>query len=485
MKCFRISQSFFDPSFRSSTITKSVTVPGFLFVPSLPNEIHSNLLKIKKKPSPPVTSETLQKKPVYILPSPFPSSSQPISVITKEKNKEKRFENKGPFKDQTKYIQAKFHDGKFTQYREVDATELAKEETPTKYDKMIRFLSSKETQSILEDKKLLRKTLNRNKKLNFLRKHLGMKSFDYSKLLKLHANDDLTSPRELADICTQTKISYSDIDQKPNQKIDTSVVYLNKETQATSTEQFFSKIEVLETSDIGMQCGLPLVAHPQKASDIQTQTDNFNLWLKNMDFSHMETQTYPLSSINESNSIGIDTYFSHMQTQTYSSEEHMSDVTSTMQDCLADDHSHRNICLSNELSNTSTQTTSDFWFTEHLLNQNSTHTNRVDTFGFLNIDFAVEKKDKASQNDEVELLNANDSMTMFSNNFGTQTLDLENSTSSLGTQTFDVDQFLNDTSGKNNMETQTSVSFYDLIDTSLFEEFMNDGKCPSNKIDMD
>ena len=74
---------------------------------------------------------------------------------------------------------------------------------------------------------------------------------------------------------------------------------------------------------------------------------------------------------------------------------------------------------------------------------------------------------------------------MFSNSFGTQTLDLENSTSSLGTQTFDVDQFLNDTSGKNNMETQTSVSFYDLIDTSLFEEFMNDGKCPSNKIDMD
>ena len=485
MKCFT-SEIFFDPHFRSSTIAKSVTVPGFLFVPSLPNEIQSNLLKIKKKPFPPVTNETLRKKPVYILSSPFPSSSQPINVVSKAKNKEKRFENKGPFKDQTRYIQAKFHDGKFTQYREVDATKLANEETPTKYDKMIRFLSSKETQSILEDEKLLRKTLNRNKKLYFLRKHLGMKSFDYSKLLKSNANDDLTSPKELADICTQTQISYSDIDQKPNQKIDTSAVYLNKETQATSTEQLFSKIEVLETSDIGMQCGLPIGTYPQKASDIHTQTDNFNLWLKNMDFSHMETQTYPLvEPINESNSIGIDTYFSHMQTQTYPTEEHLSDVTSTMQDCLADDHSHRNICLSSELSNMSTQTTSDFWFNEHLLNQNSIQTNTDDTFGFLNIDFAVEKKDKASQNDHVELLSANDSMTMFSNSFGTQTLDLGNSTSSLGTQTFDVEQFLNDTSGKNNMETQTSVSFYDLIDTSLFEEFINDDKCLSNKIDMD
>lgn len=477
---------FFDPHFRSSTVAKSVTVPGFLFVPSLPNEIHRNLVKIKKKPSPSVIGETLPKKSVYILPSPFPSSTQPIRVVSREKNKQKRFENKGPFKDQTKYIQAKFHDDKFTQYREVDATKLAKEETPTKYDKMIRFLSSKETQSILEDEKLLRKTLNRNKKLNFLRKHLGMKSFDYSKLLKSNANDDLTSPKELADICTQTKISYSDIDPEPNQKIDTNAVYLNKETQAVSAEEFFSNIEVLETSDIGMQCGLPLETHPQKASDIQTQTDNFNLWLKNMDFSHMETQTYPLiEPISESNSIGLDTYFSHMQTQTYPTEEHLSDVTSSMQDCLAEDHSHKNICLSSELSNMSTQTTSDFWFTEQLLSQNSTQTNTDDTFGFLNINFAVEKKDKASQNDQVELSNANDNLTMFSNSFGTQTLDLENPTSSLGTQTFDVDQFLNDTSGKNNMETQTLVSFYDLIDTSLFGEFMNDEKGATDKIDID
>ena len=467
----------------ADSTTSKITIPCLLVIPSVPLQ-QDNMTKGV------VSSKRL------ILPKLITASHDITKKEEYRKTSEKPYDDKNapPFRDQTKYIQQKFHSDKCLPYQETSPLT----NKPTKFEQLIRFLASKETQNILRDEQLLKSTLNKNKKFSLFGKHFNIASLSSNKFSYQNISNekDLSSPKDLVDICTQTKVSIAGLDEpaKPIVKHG-NALQINKETQVNhlNIESLFSNVEVLQTSDFGMQCELPFNSFPQNANDIQTQTDNFNLWLNDMefsDFSHMETQTYPIENVVEpilNKNNHLNTYLSNMGTQTCPQEE-KSKATNRgihLGDYYVDGSLDKNMYIPSDFMNISTQTASDLWLEEQFLNTTSAPINTDNVLDFFNVDLAIEKKDQASQNNQSEPLNDQCSNEFLSNSFGTQTLALENSTSTLGTQTFDyVDQLLNDNILKNNMETQTSISFYDLLDTSLLEEFLSEYKNSDGELDI-
>jgi len=440
---------------KNKTTSNQVNVPAILIVPN--NPIISNLSTLQNfntaqtliltQPKQQLSNmKNLRKDEdgnIMIIPKPIGMNQ--FSLVTQNKNKKTlKFVNKEalPFLDQTKAVKEK--------YQDPAAIEVPLPPKKTKFEEMIAYLKSAETQEILKNKDLIEQVLlTKNFRIPKLTNSIIIKSDLTKKEEEIKKAGDVfedfnLSAKQIADTCTQTVLCCNSI---ADTIVNTSQ-HVN--TQTISNPNIYNKDGVLKTSDFGIQCNPVESSLDISVSDNQVQTEDFNFWFNQMEyegcFSNMETQTNSFNTILNNNNISTQTL---LNTPTNS-------ATQTLTNSLLKD----NLML-NDYSNISTQTNSNrAWFNEEFLNRHSIETNtEASDLNLFGIDFNVEHRDQASQLSLVNPLNVTNELIP-SNNFATQTLSQGSDTNTLSTQTmkFDLDYFLQNQCTSNSLDDDLFVS---------------------------
>ena len=322
----------------------------------------------------------------------------------------------------------------------------------SKYEKRMLYLASQEAQEVLSDPLLLKMTLLKQQqqqetkkqikkahilsKKNILAEHTVQTRRSHPKTIDCYGELG-SSAASLAKICCITPNNFEDIDpgmQKSN--------LIHKSS------------ELSQSCDFSMQCKLSL--HPENifSLDEETQTDSLISWLSEFnDSCNMETQT--VEKLIDSDILFLD---KSIQLDDFLLNE------SSMSDQIADSS---NI-------GTQTQNVDDSWLSENFnevftIEQNSSATQTDADYLYLNIDFSRTKNELLQYS---YIPNRDDNIPS-TNTFGTQTFSTEHQQiHSSGTQTFDLLDLMLDETMKNN-ETQTPLSFCDLVDSFITEEYLN------------
>ena len=405
---------------------------------------------------------------------------------------------------------------KFQKYMEETCNEqlqcASNEKELTKYEKSMLYLASKEAQDILSDSVLVNEIVMKEKMKNHLKeKTCRCKSYPCKHMKKSRKNSlkkyiqassrrndsfgELgTSAKNLADICTQTTVSFKDIDEQ--QALQATV---DTQTLNTLLPYNFTSVEVLETSDFGMQCQLPLPPSDDLlssdtllAADNETQTEN--LFLDTFNFSsNIETQTNILTHDNL-----VQTDFNGTESSFLDKSVQLSDLWDS--NTFSGDPRWRDDFMS---YSTGTQTAlDDYWFNQNFpslvaneQNSTSTQTSLLANLDLVDVDFSVSKQENYSNNvtakedfsskKHIKNRGNNNVVDIFdepiTTHFGTQTMLSENCTNSSSTQTFSFINSIFDESAsvqkKSTTETQTAISFYDLFeDSSFIDDYLNQEK---------
>ena len=335
----------------------------------------------------------------------------------------------------------------------------------SKFEKNMKFVNSNVAQEALADEALMKSTLYdlHNKKNNCKNAKLGKgkicRHFLPMEPAKVGNQNLITNFTQTIDISTQA-----------SEFVHTGIQTNNDP---------FSILEVLETSDFSSQCKLPgilsdtqgLPFHETIPIDTQTQTDDMNFWLSsfqqpsNTNLADMQTQTQNQQLLDKS--VQLDDILSG---KTWDTE-----CSIYVRDLNTDnDHCIPSLFLSNgDYKQTiSTQTLNSEEGTESsiadrdivLPSQNVVAENAGTSFGTQTI-FDEERQE------EMECSNRQETLS-----FGTQTGFEDNFFSSSGTQTWEADET---SINAKTIETQTAISFADLLDSSFIDEYLGSDRISS------
>lgn len=269
-----------------------------------------------------------------------------------------------------------------------------------------------------------------------------------------------TNIRNMSSMDTQTKINsinFNDIIKKLTMDTQTDFNFENfskKQTVEAETQMNYvdETTEVLETSDASVQCQGPYFFNNNLpndcylVSDNETQTDPISKWLNsfsNQDLSDMETQTNF-------------TYSNPIQGN-FDVEPLLLDKSVQLEDMVELSDTYGMIPVG-ESSNISTQTVKfpdDPWMIDNLVcESSSTQTDFLGDFDLTDIDFTVDKE----VTPEISQANRYCSDVLISGNTLNESMRQE----------------------RNTIETQTTISLYDLLNNSLISNYFNIDKSMSN-----
>ena len=336
----------------------------------------------------------------------------------------------------------------------------------SKFEKNMKFVCAKDTQAMLSDEALVNKTLFdlQNKKNKCENAKVGK-----GKICRHF------SPMEL------TKVDNQNLITNFTQTIDTSTQaseFVHTGIQTNNGD--YSMLEVLETSDFSSQCKFPGIlsetqdTHFQETApiDTETQTDDINSWLscfqQPSNFTDMQTQTQNQQLLDKS--VQLDDILSGKTWDTECSI-YVRDLNTE------NDHNIPSLFLSNtdykQTISTQTLNSEDISFeiSERSIadrdivmpTQNDVGANAGNSFGTQTF-FDEEKPD--------EMHNQQETLS-----FGTQTGFEDNFLSSSGTQTWEADDVIN----AKTIETQTAISFADLLDSSFIDEYLSSDRISSTE----
>lgn len=336
----------------------------------------------------------------------------------------------------------------------------------SKFEKNMKFVCAKDTQAMLSDEALVSKTLFdlQNKKNKCENAKVGK-----GKICRHF------SPMEL------TKVDNQNLITNFTQTIDTSTQaseFVHTGIQTNNGD--YSMLEVLETSDFSSQCKFPGIlsetqdTHFQETApiDTETQTDDINSWLscfqQPSNLTDMQTQTQNQQLLDKS--VQLDDILSGKTWDTECSI-YVRDLNTE------NDHNIPSLFLSNtdykQTISTQTLNSEDISFeiSERSIadrdivmpTQNDVGANAGNSFGTQTF-FDEEKPD--------EMHNQQETLS-----FGTQTGFEDNFLSSSGTQTWEADDVIN----AKTIETQTAISFADLLDSSFIDEYLSSDRISSTE----
>lgn len=385
-----------------------------------------------------------------------------------------------------------------------DKPKTVTKEKLTAFERKMLYLASEEAQNVLADPMLIcdtiiRKTVQAEVKKKKCRckkhmcKHIDKKLMSLSKYYNLIQNTPETNTADIscgsALLTNNSAGSFSPFEQAedpPN-----PIVHSDIDTQTNQIIHYdgLPNIDVLETSDFSMQCQLPsgseLMTNSCVEADTQTQTEHcMNSWLNTLSYlgatNHIETQTSYHTRNNLTQTEVVQTNNSPM----------LLDKSIQLDDLWDNNTIGSDSFFLSDSTNIGTQTAIDEnWLfrslsTDLLNDQNSMSTQT--TCDLLDIDFNIEKKDQSSQyistsstTSQGETKSLQDALGKSHNNAD---LDKSNVYSS-STQTFGyLTDFFDGNSGatKSSCETQTLISFYDLLDTSFIDDYLNEEKKTSS-----
>lgn len=338
----------------------------------------------------------------------------------------------------------------------------------SKFEKNMKFVCAKDTQATLSDEALVNDTLFdlQNKKNKCENAKVGKgkicRHFSPMELTKVDNQNLITNFTQTIDISTQA-----------SEFVHTGIQTNNDD---------YSMLEVLETSDFSSQCKFPGILseaqdmHFQETApiDTETQTDDINSWLscfqQPSNLSDMQTQTQNQQLLDKS--VQLDDILSGKTWDTECSI-YVRDLNTE------NDHNIPSLFLSNtdykQTISTQTLNSEDISFEISeggiadrdivMPSQNDVGGNTGNSFGTQTF-FDEEKP--------VEMHNQQETLS-----FGTQTGFEDNFLSSSGTQTWEADDetLIN----AKTIETQTAISFADLLDSSFIDEYLSSDRIASTE----
>ncbi|XP_065649111.1 uncharacterized protein LOC101237680 isoform X2 [Hydra vulgaris] len=319
----------------------------------------------------------------------------------------------------------------------------------SKYEKRMLYLASKEAKEVLSDPLLLKMTL------------LKQQQQQETKKKKLKTASSVSKKKIFIEQAVQTKASsqlidcYGELGSSADSLAKTFCITPNSfkdiDPGIQKNNLTCKNSESLQTCDFGMQCKLPVDSENIFSLDEETQTDSLMTWLSEFnDGCNMETQTVLKdSNLPLGKSIQLDFLISE------------SSLSDQIGDC-------------NNIGTQTTHNMNNSWLSENFsevfaIGQNTSSTQTDPDCLYLNIDFSRTKRDllpnSYNQNQDDNIISTN--------TFGTQTFSsIHQQIYSSGTQTFDLIDLMLDETTKNN-ETQTPLSFCDLVDSFITEEYLN------------
>lgn len=338
----------------------------------------------------------------------------------------------------------------------------------SKFERNMKFFCAKDTQATLSDEALVSDTLFdlQNKKNKCENAKVGKgkicRHFSPMELTKADNQNLITNFTQTIDISTQAS----------------EFVHTGIQTNNDN----YSVLEVLETSDFSSQCKFPRILsgtedmHFQETEpiDTETQTDDINSWLscfqQPSNLTDMETQTQNQQFLDKS--VQLDDILSGKTWDTEPSI-YVRDLNTE------NDHNIPSLFLSNtdykQTISTQTLNSEDISFEISqgsiadrdivMPSQNDIGGNIGNSFGTQT--FFDEEKPGEMHNQQETL------------SFGTQTGFEDNFLSSSGTQTWEADDeaLIN----AKTIETQTAISFADLLDSSFIDEYLSSDRISSTE----
>lgn len=336
----------------------------------------------------------------------------------------------------------------------------------SKFEKNMKFVCAQDTQATLSDEALVSKTLFdlQNKKNKCENAKVGKgkicRHFSPIELTKVDNQNLITNFTQTIDISTQA-----------SEFVHTGIQTNNDD---------YSMLEVLETSDFSSQCKFPGILSEtedmqfQEAApiDTETQTDDINSWLSCFqppnNLADMQTQTQNQQLLDKS--VQLDDILSG---KTWDTEcgIYVRDLNTE------NDHNIPSLFLS----------TTDYKQTISTQTLNSEDISfEISQGGIVDRDIVMPSQNGVGENtgnsfgtqtffDEdkpVEIHNQHETLS-----FGTQTGFEDNFLSSSGTQTWEDETLIN----AKTIETQTAISFADLLDSSFIDEYLSSDRISSTE----
>jgi hypothetical protein len=360
-------------------------------------------------------------------------------------------------------------------------TNKEKKRKLSKFEKKMNFINSKETQELFSNSGLIQCTIMKhNEKRKACRKSKERKGevCRHKPLpVSVHANTQVNSTEHLISNYTQT------VDTSSSQPLQ-----VNTGIQTCNAPFGYPTVEVLETSDFGSQCQFTnfgtvqenLLLSDEPPMDNQTQTDNITSWLDDFlpsnNLSDMQTQTnfvVAAENIGLDKSVQLDDILSGKTWDT-ESRIYLNHSTNT------DDHIPSLFMPGSVGQPISTQThqglpDDDIEFeisgskiTDKDIVLSSKNTNLEEP---LSISFGSQ-----TVFDDDDILDC--SATHETLSFGTQTVFESNFFSSSATQTWEEDET---SINAKTIETQTAISFADLLDSSYIDDYLNNERISSTE----
>ena len=344
-------------------------------------------------------------------------------------------------------------------------------QSESRFEKKMKFVNSTETQAMLADDELMQSTLF---ELNDKKNKCQNAKSGKGKICRHF------SPMESCTNGNQNLITNF------TQTIDTSTQAAEfVHTGIQTNNDQFSMLEVMETSDFSSQCKLRGISTDTQGPPFQetapinteTQTDDIDSWLSclqsssNINLSDMQTQTQT-QQIDKS--VQLDDILSG-KTWDNGCGVYVQDMNTEVDQCIP------SLFLSNDeyKQTISTQTIDD---SEDISFEISGRNiadrdivlpsqNVVETDGH---SFGTQTIFNTNPTEDLDFVNQQETLS-----FGTQTGIEDNFFSSSGTQTWAID---NDTSiNAKTIETQTAISFADLLDSSFIDEYLNGDRISSTE----
>jgi len=340
----------------------------------------------------------------------------------------------------------------------------------SRFEKHMKFITSKETQEILADEELIQSTLSslQNAKCNCALFKAGKvcRHFSPKKAAFIQKSNRPASENLITNF-TQTMSTQAQATEQVHTGIQT-----NNDTQ-------FPMVEVMETSDFSIQCRLSNTG--VNSQDASTQDTSSMLPIPIID---NQTQTDDLVTLLDS--LQTNAHLADMETQTYSAEN---DKSTLLDDILSGKTWDNEASIYVRETHNENNHIPSLFMTEgdtECKQNNSTQT--LDAACGVAFDVyqntTISDKDIVlpSQNNHfIEPLNMSfgtqtvfddDSLSQETFSFGTQTGGFEsNMFSSSATQTWDVSE--TSINAKTTIETQTAISFADLLDSSFIDEYLS------------
>ena len=363
----------------------------------------------------------------------------------------------------------------------INGEKMRKTRKLSKFEKKMNFVNSKETQELFSNGGLMQCTItNLNEKQKACRKAKeknGRVCRHRALPVSVHTNTPINNTEHLTNNYTQTI-----------ETILPQPVQVNTGIQTCAVPLGYPTVEVLETSDFGSQCQLTgydtgeenVILSEQHPMDNQTQTDDITSWFDDLqssnNLSDMQTQTNfaTSASIGLDKSVQLDDILSGKAWDTESSiylshtpsaDQHIPSLlmsggvvdckqtisTQTQQGLPSDDIefeisegkiTDKDIVLSSKNANL-----------EEPLSMSFGSQTVFDDDGSLDCSAAQETL-----------------------SFGTQTVFESNFFSSSATQTWEDDEA---SINAKTIETQTTISFADLLDSSFIDDYLNNDRITS------